>query len=366
MPAIYSEAISTLPNVDELFRRVGWQIDHLMAIDTRGKGIVPALYAAAVEVVQAPLAMTAAQRLRATVGAGDVVGIITGFPSRSFLGRGITETDGPVGALYLARVLEEVLNAVPVIIIDNALQKYCAKPAANAGLLVTSVEQALLAKRGKVNAAALAFLDCPVDDNEARQVAEAFMQQRQPKALIAVEMPGKAADGFAHTASGRAIVDDHLAKADHFFDLARDQGVLRIGLGDGGNEMGMGNLRHTLAAIAPIGETIAAVSESDVPVVGASSNWAAYAIGVCIEALSVSTQVNRAIDLAGIIRRCAEEGAIDGYTSRPEAKVDGTPISMNLALLEMMTWVVDVAVNEAGKGWLTDGKGEVGKGGKGA
>ena len=79
-----------------------------------------------------------------------------------------------------------------------------------------------------------------------------------------------------------------------------------------------------------------------------------------------STQVNRAIDLAGIIRRCAEEGAIDGYTSRPEAKVDGTPISMNLALLEMMTWVVDVAVNEAGKGWLTDGKGEVGKGGKGA
>ena len=98
MPAIYSEAISTLPNVDELFRRVGWQIDHLMAIDTRGKGIVPALYAAAVEVVQAPLAMTAAQRLRATVGAGDVVGIITGFPSRSFLGRGITETDGPVGA----------------------------------------------------------------------------------------------------------------------------------------------------------------------------------------------------------------------------------------------------------------------------
>ena len=193
MPAIYSEAISTLPNVDELFRRVGWQIDHLMAIDTRGKGIVPALYAAAVEVVQAPLAMTAAQRLRSTVGAGDVVGIITG-----------------------------------------------AKPAANAGLLVTSVEQALLAKRGKVNAAALAFLDCPVDDNEARQVAEAFMQQRQPKALIAVEMPGKAADGFAHTASGRAIVDDHLAKADHFFDR-RGQ---RVGCASGGCQFQLGSLCH--------------------------------------------------------------------------------------------------------------------------
>jgi hypothetical protein len=354
MAGIYPEPVAALPNVDELFTRIGWQIDQLMAIDTRGKGIVPALYAAAVAVVEGPLAMRAAQRLRAAVNPGDVVGIITGFPSRSFLGRGITETDGPVGAIYLARVLEEVLNVVPVIIIDRELQKYCAKPAANAGLLVTTIEQALTAKRGRVNAAAVAFLDCPVDDAEARQVASNFMQEYQPKALVAIEMPGKASDGYAHTAGGRAIVDEHLAKADHFFDQARERGVLRIGLGDGGNELGMGNLRATMARISPVGATIAAVSEADVPVVGASSNWAAYAIGVCIEALGGSTAVNRSIDLAGIIRRCAEEGAIDGCSSRPEAKVDGTPISMNLGLLEMMTWVVDMAVAEAGNGWLRD------------
>jgi hypothetical protein len=102
-----------------------------------------------------------------------------------------------------------------------------------------------------------------------------------------------------------------------------------------------------------VGATIAATTTSDVPVVGASSNWAAYAIGVCIEALRGSTRVNRSIDLPGIIRRCADEGAIDGYSSRPEARVDGTPISLNLALLEMMTWVVDMALAEAGKGWLT-------------
>jgi hypothetical protein len=354
MAGIYADSLAALPQVESLFTRIGWQIDQLMAIDTHGKGIVPALYNAAVAVVDGPLAMRAAQRLRVVVKPGDVVGILTGFPSRSFLGRGITETDGPVGALYLARVLEEVLNAVPVIIIDPALQRYCAKPAANAGLLVTTVEQALIAKRGRVNAAAVAFLDCPVADEEARQVATTFLHEYQPKALIAVEMPGKARDGFAHTASGRAIVDEHLAKADHFFELAHTMGVLRIGLGDGGNEIGMGNLRETLARIATVGATIAAVSESDVPVVGASSNWAAYAVGVCLEALGGSTAVNRSIDLAGIIRRCAEEGAIDGYSSRPEARVDGTPLSMNLGLLEMMTWVVDVALREASKGWLNN------------
>lgn len=352
MPPIYPDPIARLPQVDQLFMRIGWQIDQLMSIDTRGKGHIPALYRAAVALINAPLAMTAAQRLRAVVAPGDVVGIITGFPSRSFLGRGITETDGPVGAVYLARVLDEVLDAVPVIITDVELQHYCAKPSYNAGLLVTTMAQALFAKRGRVRAAAVSFLDCPVDDGEARVVAERFLREVQPKALIAVEMPGKAADGFAHTASGRAIVDEHLAKADHFFELAQEQGLLRIGLGDGGNELGMGNLRTTLADLSPLGATIAAVAESDVPVVGASSNWAAYAIGVCLEALGGSTRVNRSIDLAGIIRRCAEEGAIDGISSRPEAKVDGTPISMNLGLIEMMCWVVDVALAEAGQGWL--------------
>ncbi|MBX3065003.1 MAG: DUF4392 domain-containing protein [Anaerolineae bacterium] len=348
----YGERVVKLPAVETLFERIGWQIDHLMSIDTRGKGIIPALYQAAVEVVSAPLAMTAAQRLRDVVGRGDVVGIITGFPSRSFLGRGITETDGPIGAIYLARVLEEVLDAVPVIIIDGALKPSCITPSRTAGLLVTDLEKALLAKRGKVNASAVAFLDCPVDDADAQQVAQRFLSEIKPAALIAVEMPSVASDGFAHTAGGRAIVHEHLAKADHFFFQAKERNILRVGLGDGGNEMGMGNMREALMQITPVGETIAAMTDSDVPVVGASSNWAAYAIGVCIEALSGSTKVNRSIDLPAIIQRCADEGMIDGYSVRPEAKVDGTPIPLNTAILDLMTWVVDRALEEADKGWL--------------
>ncbi|MBN8999728.1 MAG: DUF4392 domain-containing protein, partial [Rhizobiales bacterium] len=173
-----------------------------------------------------------------------------------------------------------------------------------------------------------------------------------PTALIAVEMPSIAADGFAHTAGGRAIVHEHLAKAHHFFEVAAERGVLRVGLGDGGNEMGMGNMREALAKIASVGSVIAAATDSDVPVVGASSNWAAYAIGICIEAIHGSTAVNRSIDLPAIIRRCAEEGAIDGYSVRPEAKVDGTPLALNTAIIDLMAWVVDRAVAEADQGWL--------------
>ena len=251
-----------------------------------------------------------------------------------------------------AKFMEEVLGAVPVIIIDETLKKYCVGPGYAAGLLVTDLDRALLAKRGSVNASALAFLDCPVDNDAAERVAREFLGTVAPKALVAIEMPSIAANGLAHTAGGRAIVQEHLAKAHHFFTVAAELGILRVGLGDGGNEMGMGNMRAALAKITPVGERIAAATDSDVPVVGASSNWAAYAIGICIEALSGSTRVNRSIDLSSIIRRCADEGAIDGYSVRPEAKVDGTPLALNTAIIDLMAWVVDRAIAEADKGWL--------------
>lgn len=333
---------------DKLMERIGWEIDRLMSLDTPGKGIVPALYAEAVSQVGGPLAMTAARRLHEAVSPGDVVGLITGFPSRSFLGPGISETDGPVGAAFLARVVEEVLGAVPIIITETSLVKYSASPCLAAGLLVTDVEHALLSKRGAVKASAVGILPFPTDDSAAQRETRHFFETLQPKALVAIEMPSRAEDGFAHTAGGRRIVDDHLAKTDYFFDWAPEYKVLRIGLGDGGNEMGLGNLSQALYTATPVGHTIAAHTLSDVPVVGASSNWAAYAIGACLEALVSSTRVLRRIDLAGIIRRCAEEGAIDGGSLRPEPRVDGTPLEMNLAVVDMMAFLIERALEKAG------------------
>ncbi|MHB1536534.1 MAG: glutamate cyclase domain-containing protein, partial [Acidimicrobiales bacterium] len=100
-----SEVGSRGPMQDRL-SEVGWQLDNLMALDTSGKGVVPKLYRAAVAQSNGPLSTTGAELLVNHVGHGDVVGIITGFPSRSFLLEGVTETDGPVGAALLARMLE--------------------------------------------------------------------------------------------------------------------------------------------------------------------------------------------------------------------------------------------------------------------
>ena len=331
---------------NQLIEHIGWQVDQVISLDTAGKGIVPALYKEAVNQVNGPLCMTAARRLRDAVLPGDAVGLITGFPSRSFLGPGISETDGPVGAAFLARMLEEVLGAVPIIITETSLVKYSAACSLAAGLLVTDVERALRSKRGAVKASAVGILQMPTEDTAAQHTTHQFFEEVKPKALIAVEMPSRGADGFGHTAGGRRIVDEYLAKADYLFHWAPEHGVLRIGLGDGGNEMGMGNLKEATYRASPVGHDIAAVTISDVPVVGASSNWAAYGIGACLEALSLSTKVLRRVNLAGIIRRCAEEGAIDGGSLRPEPYVDGTPLEMNLAVVDMMAFLIEKAIEK--------------------
>ncbi|WP_084210805.1 glutamate cyclase domain-containing protein [Pseudonocardia acaciae] len=323
---------------------VGRQLDHLMSLDTSGKGVVPPLYRAATSGAAEPLSTGAARMLAERVEPGDVVGIITGFPSRSFLLEGVTETDGPVGAALLARVLEEALGVVPVIITERRVAHFCALCATAAGLLVTDAERALRSKRGPHHAACTAVVDVPTEHDAARARAAELFDTLAPAALVAVEQPSVGADGLAHTAAGRAITDHLLAKMDHLFTEAARRGVPRIGIGDNGNEMGMASIRDAVHASGPLGPTICAGSDCDALLVAGNSNWGAYALAAAVEATAAGRcEVLPRVDIEAIHRRCAEAGAIDGISQRPEPKSDGTPIELNRGVLALMAWVVNVA-----------------------
>lgn len=323
---------------------VGRQLDHLMSLDTSGKGVVPPLYRAAADQAREPLSTLAARMLAERVRPGEVVGIITGFPSRSFLLEGVTETDGPVGAALLARVLEEALGVVPVIITERRVAHFSALCATAAGLLVTDPERALRSKRGAHHAACTAVVDVPTEHDAARARATELFDTLAPAALIATEQPSVGADGWAHTAAGRVITDHLLAKMDHLFTEAGRRGVPRIGIGDNGNEMGMASIRDAVHASGPLGPTICAGSDCDALLVAGNSNWGAYALAAAVEATAGGRcEVLPRVDIEAIHRRCAEAGAIDGISQRPEPKSDGTPIELNRGVIELMAWVVNAA-----------------------
>ncbi len=335
---------------DQTLVNIGWQLDHLMALDTSGKGIVGRLYGASVESNRGrPLTLAAAQALIARVEPGAVVGILTGFPSRSFLLEGVTETDGPVGAAVLARIVEEVLAAIPIVFTEERIAKFLRNCCTVAGLLIGTPQQALSSKVGPHTAAVAAVVPISTDHEEAKQQAAEYMDRFQPTALIAIEQPGLSSDGFAYTAAGRRITDHLLAKMDYLFDEAEERGVLRIGIGDNGNEMGMGRVKDAVHEI-PNGSTIAASRTSDYLLAAGNSNWGGYALGAAIEAVaSGETRVLRRLDVPAILRRCAEDGVIDGVSSRPEPRSDGTPASLNQSVIDLMAWSIEASMARVGR-----------------
>lgn len=208
------------------------------------------------------------------------VEVVTGF---YIPGAEAFETDGPLGAWFLLCLL--TICGIPTTV--------RAEPA--------------------VRWAALE-LDYPADPSP------------QATHRVAVERSGPAADGRHYTMRSADITDDLDP------DLTRamtDAGhVTTIGIGDGGNEIGMGSIpAATVAASVPNGAAVHCVVPTDFLVVAGVSNWGAYALaaGVCllrgarVRADWFDPDRHRA-RLAAMVERGP---LVDGVTGRAEATVDG-------------------------------------------
>ncbi len=134
--------------------------------------------------------------------------------------------------------------------------------------------------------------------------------------------------GRYFTMKGRDITD-LMHPAHHVFERDEDQDtVVTVGIGDGGNEIGMGKLPwDTIRRNIPNGELVACRVPTDHLIVAGVSNWGAYAIAAGVALL-------RGVELPAelfdpnrereILRVMVEKGPlIDGVTGKQTATVDG-------------------------------------------
>jgi len=329
-------------------RKIGESLDKLMSLDLTSRGAVPRLYAAARELHKEPLTAAAAGALADAIHPGDRVLIITGFPSRSWLIEGLTETDGPVGAAVLARTLEQALGAVPIVVTEQRLREYSVACLRAAGLIVTDLERTLRSKPGPPAAAAAAVIPFTTDGETAPGAAADLLDALAPVAVLAVEMPGRSADGRHYNVTGREIPPHLVARGDALFDEANRRGILTVGIGDGGNELGTGRLASVVAQTVPHGDRVACVVPATVTVAACISNWGAYAVAAAVAAAAKNPDVMGQIEIERIIGRCVDLGAIDGLTARPDSLVDGTPAALNRYIIELMDFVVRQGLT----GWI--------------
>ena len=226
------------------------------------------------------------------------------------------ETDGPLGAVFLARAL------MPLGVHVSISAETTCRAALSHGL-----------KAAKLSAHKLTAWDVDPDPGgnlKPRLVNAAPLTRGQPRVrthYVALERVGPAADGRCYTMRGRDITDQ-MAPVETLFSAARFGRTKTIGIGDGGNEIGMGKIAHeTIAKNVANGDQIHCRVATDYLVVAGISNWGAYALAAGVYVLRNETPAAEVFDAdreRDILEVMVSEGPlVDGVTSRQTATVDG-------------------------------------------
>lgn len=327
--------------------RFGEVVDALISRDYTARGISHELYEEVRRQKGAPLAMASVLALAQQLHEGGRVMIFTGWPSRSWLIRGLTETDGPVGAAILARALEEAFDVIPILVMERSMLHFGEAALRAAGLIVSDLETALRSKPGPPKASVAAVIDIPLEAAAAREDAMRKLDTIHPGALISIELPGANAEYTYHNVTCREVPTDLVIKADEFFREAADRGILTIGIGDGGNELGMANAAPAIRKYLQHGDVIAPDTPVDHLVVSCISNWGALGMAACIAAVSGQLDVFSHIDIMRITEKLSDEGAIDGLSAYVDPKNDGTAREVNVGLTAMLELSLRMHMN----GW---------------
>lgn len=227
--------------------------------------------------------MKAAEKI-ASWDKGNVF-LITGFYVAGF-----AETDGPVGTCVLAKALKE-LGYTPIVITD----KYC-----TGFFEIENVEAE--------------YLSNDVNENEIEKIINRY----KPKGMISIERCGK--NKYGEYANMRGVsISSYTAPIDVLFE--KYFGIIpTIGVGDGGNEIGMGCLKDVISEKLSLEPCIV---KTDDLVIATVSNWGAYGI-TCGLGLLTGKQLLPTISwIRSYIQNTVDIGSVDGVTHERIVSVDG-------------------------------------------
>jgi hypothetical protein len=278
-------------------------VETLCALDLGGRGIARLVV---------PGAMAAAAR--SLTRARRVV-LVTGFVARPAWA---AETDGPSGTVVLGRALRRLGVEVA----------YLADPP------VAPLLDACLRALGEPRD----VIPVPADPTAALRAARVAGSLFAQTHLVAVERPGRAVDGGYYNARGRSVAGVN-APLDGLF-LRRRAGTVTIGVGDGGNEIGMGRVRARVVRDVPNGARIASVVRTDHLIVAGTSNWGAWGVAAHLGLAADRVLLHTRAEEARLTHAMVRAGAVDGLTGAARPSVDDLPLALHQALLETLRGLI--------------------------
>lgn len=324
---------------DKLVDLIAENVDRLINLDLSSYGVIRKLHEAAFALYQRPVTLEAAERLRNAVKDGDYFFVASGWVMPGFFPYG--ETDGPIGAATIGRALAIGLNARMVVLTEPEMVPITVATCRAAGLNVMTEEDLQRAPRPphRHNLYCL-VLPFPYDDAKAVTEAKRLFDTYKPKALMAIEKNGPNKDGHYSMIDG-SDNSECQAKAGRLFEEARKRHVLTIGIGDRGNEIGLGTIADVPRRILPFGEKATDSTVVDVLVTAAVSNWGASGIAAVLAAMLNEPDVmHDTATESRMLKRCIEAGGVDGFNCRPVPITDGMLESTQVAICALLNELV--------------------------
>lgn len=327
---------------EEMAIIVGENVDRLCSIEIRPRmaasGVFPALYDAARKKYAYSLTYLAASEIIKKTKEQDHIFILTGAgcPPRYPTG----ESDGPPGAVALARALHLGLKLNPIIITEERNFEPIYGIANEIGMNPLLPGQNF---SSRVNP--LLVLDFPCGKEKAGKVSFELLKKYQPSAIIAVERIGANNKGVYHSMSGMEIDSNKFAYLDRLVEVAREKDIFTISIGDNGNELGCGLILDTVQKVQPWGKVcqcpcqsgIASSSEVDILIMAAVSNWGAYGINALLAYLLDNIELMHTERMEEkMLEVCVKTGCVDGDLDIPSPSVDGISLESQKAIITLL------------------------------
>jgi hypothetical protein len=326
---------------------IGNQIDKICNIEFHpgsghSRGFTDALYESARGVQGEPLTYLAAKRLMEVVHRGEIVLIVTGTGIDQWVPEG--ETDGPIGCAALARALNRAFDSKAVVICEDAMLKPMRATLMAAGEYVYTEE--LFFKLKDKTTIVEPF---PLGKEAGRKRAVELIDKYKPVAVIFIERLGPNEEGIIHFVTGTVSSPEEMSYGHFIAEEAKTRGILTIGIGDGGNEVGFGMIYEDVKRITtfgskckcPCGKGVATVTATDVLIAAAVSNWGAYGIAAMLAFLKKDVSILHDEEIERrMIETCTINGCLDGMYMKPVPSVDGVSLKANQAIITLMHEVV--------------------------
>ena len=203
------------------------------------------------------------------------------------------ETDGPPGSIALGNALKKL--GYEVIYITDKWSIGILK-----GMTIDKI------------------IEFPVENHEnSKNYAKEILDKFKPSLSISIERASLMSDGTYRNWKNQDI-SEYNAKIDYIFQYASNT----IGIGDGGNEIGMGNLSKEIKKAEGLPDNPAA-TKTDNLIISSCSNWGAFGLICAISEIKSINLLPKIKEVKNLIVKSVELGAVEGLSGEKKYAVDG-------------------------------------------